>query len=155
MVSSAVVADLSIPPTAPVLRTWLDRWNTHDLDGLRDLADPGYVHHAMNGADLDLEGFLAGFRAVLGAFPDVAYRVEHVLTDGDLAAAFLVATATHGGSYLGIEPTGRRVEIRGAYHCRVRDGRIVEDWDVFDLLTPAFGLGAVVGPRSDAPPAGA
>ena len=34
--------------------------------------------------------------------------------------------------------------FRGIYHCRVRDGLVVEDWDVFDLLTPALRIGATL-----------
>jgi predicted ester cyclase len=41
---------------------------------------------------------------------------------------------THTGNLLGIEATGRRVSTAGATFFRIRDGVILEDWDVWDLL---------------------
>ena len=133
---------------AAVLAAWFDMWNSHAIDRLAELVAPGYVHHAMSGANLDLAGFQQGFRAVLDAFPDVVYTVEHTIVGSDLAAAYLSAVATHGGDYLGIPATGTRITLRGVYHCRIADGLIIEDWDVFDLLTPVFRLGASVTPST-------
>ena len=130
---------------AQVLREWFDLWNEHALDRLADRVTPDYAHHAMGGADLDLAGFQAGFAMVLAAFPDLHYTVEHAFTDGDMGAAYLVADATHQGDYFGVAGTGRPVQFRGVYHCRVDGtGLIAEDWDVFDLLTPLLRLGASI-----------
>ena len=127
-----------------VARAWIGLWNEHALDRLDDLLAPDYVHHTMSGQDLDSSGFRQGFAAVLDAFPELTYRIEHVIAAGDLVAAYVVADATHGGTYFGIPATGRKLTLRGSYHCRVVAGRIVEDWDVFDLLTPLLRLGAEI-----------
>jgi steroid delta-isomerase-like uncharacterized protein len=134
----------SIPET--VARTWVDRWNEGDLDGLVDLAAADYVHHAMSGEDLDLDGFRRGLADVLASFPGIAYRVQHAAADGDLVALALVAEGTHAGDFLGVAPTGATVTFRGMYHCRVHEGRVAEDWDVFDLLVPLLRLGATIAP---------
>ena len=125
-----------------VVRSWIALWNEHAVDRIPELVAPGYVHHAMTGRELDVDGFRAGFADVVAAFPDVTYAIEHVIADGDMAAVYLVATGTHQGDYFLIAPTGRQVTFRGVYHCRVSGGRIVEDWDVFDLLSTLFTLGA-------------
>jgi predicted ester cyclase len=72
------------------------------------------------------------------------YTVGPLLTDGSRAAAYLVGQATHQESFFGIEATGSAVEFRGSYHCRVADGLIAEDWDVFDLSTPLLRVGGVI-----------
>jgi predicted ester cyclase len=64
-----------------------------------------------------------------------------------MAAAYLRSVGTHGGDYFGIPATGQRVTFRGIYHCRTAADRIVEDWDVFDLLTPLLWLGASIKPQ--------
>jgi predicted ester cyclase len=125
-----------------VVRDWIALWNEHAVDRMPELAAPGYVHHALTGRDLDLGEFQAGFADVVRAFPDITYRIDHLVADEDRAAVFLVATGTHGGDYFLIAPTGKKVTFRGAYHCRVTDGLIAEDWDVFDLLSTLFTLGA-------------
>ncbi len=125
-----------------VVRDWIGLWNEHAVDRMHELAAPDYVHHAMTGRHVDLDGFLAGFSDIVAAFPDITYSVEHVVADGDRAAVYLVGTGTHGGDYFLIAPTGKKVTFRGTYHCRVSGGLIVEDWDVFDLLSTLFTLGA-------------
>jgi steroid delta-isomerase-like uncharacterized protein len=129
-----------------VLATWIGLWNQHALDRFSEAVSSRYVHHAMTGRDLDLEGFRGGFRAIVDAFPDVHYRIEHTVTGQDVAAAYLVSTATHRGPFFGIPPSGQTVTFRGMYHCRIVNGRIDEDWDVFDLLNPILQLGGQVRP---------
>jgi predicted ester cyclase len=129
-----------------VARAWIALWNEHALDRLPELVAPGYVHHAMTGRDVGIDGFVEGLGDVVRAFPDISYDIDHVVAAADLAAVYLVATGTHEGDYFLIAPTGRRLTFRGTYHCRVADGRIVEDWDVFDLLSTLFTLGAGIRP---------
>jgi predicted ester cyclase len=121
---------------------WIGAWRPDRLGSLGELAQEHYVHHTMGGQHIDLDGFRTGLSQVFGAFPEMTYEVMHVLSEHDLVAASVVGAGVHRGDYLGIAPTGRAVSFRGMYHCRVSAGRIVEDWDVFDLLTPALGLGA-------------
>jgi steroid delta-isomerase-like uncharacterized protein len=125
-----------------LVRRWIDCWSAHDLDGLTDLVAPDYVHHEMSGADRDLAAFAAGLGAVIAAFPDIEYEVRHVIASGDLVAVSLSGTGHHQGGFYGVAPTGDLTTFRGSYHCRIDDGRIAEDWDVFDLLSPLLALGA-------------
>jgi predicted ester cyclase len=131
-----------------VLRAWIGLWNDHALGRLGEVVSPTYVHHASSGRDLDLEGFRGGFAAILDAFPDIEYRTEHVVVQGDLVAAYLTARGVHQGVYFGIPASQREVTFRGMYLCRIDAGRISEDWDVFDLLGPVFALGGSVAPPS-------
>jgi steroid delta-isomerase-like uncharacterized protein len=130
--------------TTRMLERWFAVWNSHELDPMRSMVTPSYVHHTMGGAELDIAGFDAGLRGVLTAFPDLRYEVIHVVEQPPLAAVALQAIGTHRASYLGIAATGQTVTLRGMYHCRVEDDRIAEDWDVFDLLTPVLHLGATI-----------
>ena len=136
------------PTSGPgqVLTAWIGLWNDHALQRFSELASTRYVHHAMTGRDLQLDGFRDGFRAIVEAFPDVTYRIGHLVAGGDLAAAYLTATGTHAGPYVGIPASGQTVTFRGMYHCRVLQDRIVEDWDVFDLLNPILQLGGSIRP---------
>jgi len=136
-------------PAGGVARAWVAAWHPDRLVELGTIADARYVHHTMSGMDIDLEGFAQGLVNVFAAFPDMRYEVLHLVGEGDLVAVGLVGTGVHGGDFFGIAPTGREVSFRGMYHCRVADGKIVEDWDVFDLLTPALRLGASLVPQDN------
>ena len=76
------------------------------------------------GATRDLDGFAKGLEWVDSIFADRRYRVEHVVAEEGTVAAFLSWTATRRSD-------GAAVEGRGAYHCRLEDGLVAEDWDVF------------------------
>jgi predicted ester cyclase len=146
-----------IQQTAPMslasdaLKSWVLAWTT-DHAALPQRVTSEYRHHAQNGAELDINGFIEGLQLVLAAFPDMDYRIVHLIGDDSDAAAYVVATGTHMGTYLGIAPTQQSCTFRGAYHCRVEPstGCISEDWDVFDLLLPALALGGVLGPGEGA-----
>jgi len=97
-----------------------------DDEGLRrlgELVTPDYVHHTPGG-DWDLAQFVAGVAWVADRLEHRRYQVEHVVVGGDMAAAYVSWTAR-------LSETGEQVHGRGAYHCRFRDDRVSEDWDVF------------------------
>jgi predicted ester cyclase len=93
------------------------------LDRMAALVAPGYVHHSAFG-DVPFAGFRQGIGWVDGVFGDRSYRAEHVVAEGDLVAVYLTWAATRRAD-------GSRVTGRGAYHLRVANGRVAEDWDVF------------------------
>ncbi|HNP71778.1 MAG TPA: ester cyclase [Kouleothrix sp.] len=127
-----------------LVRHWLDLWNQHALDQLAGLVAPNYVHHTSAGDHVDFSSFQQGFAAVLHAYPDMHYTISHLFAEGDLTAVYVNATGTQQGSFFGIAPNGSRSSFTGIYHCRIQNGQIVEDWDIFDLLTALFRLGATI-----------
>lgn len=82
------------------------------------------------------EGEIRLIETYRSAFPDVSIEIEEILSEGDKAAVRYIATGTHEGEFMGIEPTGNEVEVVGFEIDRVADGEIVESWGLFD----AFGL---------------
>jgi predicted ester cyclase len=64
------------------------------------------------------------------AFPDKHTEIHRVVADGDLVACHCTTRATHTGTYLGLEATGRTVELEEMMFCRVRDGRFDRTWVV-------------------------
>jgi hypothetical protein len=76
---------------------------------------------------------------LLTSLPDAVARVEHVCwseeTDGViLAVRWVLEGRTQAGGLLGAIPAGRTIAMRGSSHLRFGDGRIVEEWTVFDEL---------------------
>ncbi len=70
------------------------------------------------------------------AFPDISIEVQDMVVGGDRIAFRSVMRGTHRGPILGLEPTGRRVEVSLLDIWRIRHGRVVEQWggpDTHDL----------------------
>jgi predicted ester cyclase len=122
-----------------VLRRWFDEvWNRGNVDAADELMAPGGVLHgaAVGGeSSLGLDEFKVQVRMVRGAIPDIRFDVVLFFEAGEHAAARLDVTGTLSGRGLGIEPTGRSFRITGIAIGRFRDGRVIEGWNNFDLLS--------------------
>jgi len=76
-------------------------------------------------------------RALMATFPDLGLHVDEVYWMGNEAEGFSVsvrwtAIGTHRGYGLYGAPTGRRVHLWGLNQLYLRDGRITEEWALFN-----------------------
>ena len=74
-------------------------------------------------------------------FPDVISTIEDLIVEGDKVVARWRSHATHQGEYMGIPPTGNRVEFTGISFYRIEGGKIAQSWTVEDQ----FGLMRQIG----------
>ena len=81
------------------------------------------------------------------AFPDQAWEIHDVIAEGDQVAMHSTWSGTHEGTFMGIPPTGRHVEVHHMYLFRIRGGRVTEYRAVRDDLTMMGQLGLL--PRRD------
>jgi steroid delta-isomerase-like uncharacterized protein len=82
------------------------------------------------------------FGELFAAFPDFEFSVEHTTANTQVCAVQWRAIGTFRGEpFQGIEPTGRRVEIRGCDCIEVEDGKITRNTAYYDGAAFARGLG--------------
>jgi predicted ester cyclase len=74
-------------------------------------------------------------------FPDAHVEPVAIIEQGDMVSLRLDGSGTHLGQFLGVEPTGKTVRIRGIHHLRLHDGRIVEHWQGPDILAMLLDMG--------------
>src|SRR3712207_4503053 len=90
-------------------------YDERNVDLLDDLLTPTYVGQ-VNGREIAGVAAARDFiRVFLAAFPDVHYTVEDTVASGDKVVIRWSATATHGGTFAGIEPANRRAKLQGAF----------------------------------------
>jgi predicted ester cyclase len=77
------------------------------------------------------------------SFPDLWFRVEQMLCEGDRVVMRLMAEGTHEGEWMGIPATSRKIQIRMFTVHRVIEGRIAEDWFQVEWLGVFQQLGVV------------
>jgi steroid delta-isomerase-like uncharacterized protein len=115
-------------------------WNAHDPDAVaavfaRDAEayDVG-VPEPVRGRD----AIRARAADLLAAFPDFRLERLELLVDGNANADRWRATGTHRGPFMGMEPTGNRIDVLGASFSQFdEDGLVMRDhhfWDVPTLL---------------------
>lgn len=78
------------------------------------------------------------------AFSDKSCIDEARLFMGEWAAAFGRQEATHSGTFMGIAPTGKRVEIRYMDFWKVENGKITDNWVMVDFAHVCAQLGVDV-----------
>ena len=103
-----------LEPTTPAeaARALFERVGRHDLSNPEELWSQDAVDTFVAlGEFRGLDAIVGLFTQLLAAFPDLTVEVEHVLADGSWTTVQWNASGTFGGaSFLGIEPTGRRLE---------------------------------------------
>lgn len=72
-----------------------------------------------------MKQFVTGLRS---GFPDIQFTVERQIAEADKVAARWFITGTHKGEFLGIPPTGNKVEDQGVDIFIIFGGKIAEIW---------------------------
>jgi steroid delta-isomerase-like uncharacterized protein len=92
----------------------------------------------------------AGLRSVVTmlrtAFPDLQIKTAEMVAEGDKVAVRATLRGTHTGPFMGIPPTGRRVEQEQIHILRFAGGKTVEHWAVRDDLGLLRQLGVIPEP---------
>jgi predicted ester cyclase len=152
VVSSQRSGATHIMQAKDVVRSFIDRYQTGGDDrALEELMHPDIVDHSRPpGVALGAEGVRQQFDGFRGAFSDFRATILDQVAEGDKVVTRKVFRGTHDGSFQGIEPTGRAVEIHVIDIVRVADGQIVEHWNCVDRLGLLAQLGAFPAPTADA-----
>jgi predicted ester cyclase len=91
----------------------------------------------------DLKATRASVRA---AFSEHHITVEHLIVEGDMAAARIIVKGKHTGEFMGVKPTGKEIKVTANGIYRIENGKIVEDWTEWDRLSILEQLGLAPPP---------
>ena len=123
---------MSIEDNKALVRHAIDLWNERELDKFYELLVPGYIEHLPTG-DISLEQLKQYSNTFFAAFPDIHFTIEHIVAEGDKVAVLLNWKATHKGEYMGIAPTGNKIDISVAMLIKITHGKWVEFWNITDI----------------------
>jgi steroid delta-isomerase-like uncharacterized protein len=112
-----------------------------NMNGLDEVCAPDFVHHGPGMMPPDLAGLKQMAPAFRSAFPDIEIVTEDLFADGDRVVDRVTVRGTHQGEFMGIPPSGQRIEMQEIHIARIVDGKIVERWTQFDI----FGLLQQIG----------
>lgn len=122
--------------TRNLVEGMVDALNDHVIDGIGAFFAPDFrwMGNAGCGAKNGLREFQDNWqRPFQAAFSDKVCVDEARLAQGEWMAAFGRQEATHSGEFMGIAPTGKRVEIRYMDFWKVVDDKIVDNWVMVDF----------------------
>lgn len=126
-----------------MVRRWFeDGWNRRDESVVDELMAPDAVGHMAHGEVEGPEGFKQARAEFLSAFPDLRMDIEEVLTEPGRAAVRWRVTGTHTGEGFELAPTAEPIDMCGTTWMHMRDGKLVEGWDTWDMGSLMGGLEA-------------
>lgn len=123
-------------------------WNARLMNLVRDHYAPGLLVFAPDNRKLyghgDYENFII---TLMACFPDLVLTIGHQAVLGDAQRGFRVATrftlqGTHEGYGPYGNPTGRRIFLIGMSHHVIKEGKVTQEWTIFDefvLLKQLYG----------------
>ena len=119
-----------------IVEQWMVLWQGGDLDLVESLHAEDFHDHGAAGRDPTRAGFREGIEKLYDAFPDFYATIDDVVIEepsGKVAVRW-TALGTHKGSFLGFEPTLRRITFHGIEVVRIARGLIEERWGEWDGL---------------------
>lgn len=127
-------------------RFFREIWN----EGQEEAIDR-YIAENAAGNDPDFgagrEAFRAQWQQWRAAFPDLHFRIDDLVAEGDKVVTRWTLTGTHTGAFMGIPATGRRISVVGRSLDRIENGMMAEGFDGWDALGLRRQLGAVPDDR--------
>ena len=125
-------------------RIYEEVFNKGNLEAVDDLHAANFAYHGPGGVELkgraEAKEYVRAFRA---AFPDVCVTVENMVAEGDYVAHRARFTGTHRGDWMGIPPTGKRVDVTLNVLSRFVGGKEAEAWEELDMLSFMQQLGVI------------
>jgi predicted ester cyclase len=89
----------------------------------------------------------AGAKAVLhhlhSTFSDFSIKIEEVLQDGDKVIVRSRISGIQSGVFVGVAPTGQRIDIMATDIHEFKNGKIVRTWHMEDWMTGLHQLGVL------------
>jgi predicted ester cyclase len=121
-----------------------DYQSNHDEAALYDVISSDLVDHsAAPGLPPGRHGVKVLHDAFFAAFDGFHAEVHDQIAEGDKVVTRKTLHGRNTGSWMGIPPTGRDVEIEVIDIVRVAGGQVVEHWNVVDQLGLMRQLGVI------------
>jgi predicted ester cyclase len=133
---------MSIEKNKALVRRVYELFNQRKLDAIPELCTPGYVEH-YTGRDVSGAQALQSTSAFFAAFPDITFTIEDMVAEGDKVAVRVNWKGTHKGVFMGIAPTGNKINITNTAIFRIAGGKGEEAWATLDSLSLMQQIGAI------------
>ena len=134
---------MSREPGATVRLFIEEVFNKGNFSVLEDVIHPEYRYSS---PDEQLEGIdqlmelIKGFRH---GIPDLNLSIDDLFVSENKVCTRFTLTGTHQGEFMGISATENNIKVNGVVISLVEDGKIIEEWEILDMLSFFQQLGLV------------
>ncbi len=121
-----------------VRRAFHEIWNWRLVGKVNEYYAPNVRFHG--GGDREIYGtgqLRSYFMSMLAMFPNLAYQIDHIYWMGNDAEGYKASVrwsieGSHRGPGLYGKPTGKPISMWGISQLTIRNGRILEEWNLFN-----------------------
>jgi predicted ester cyclase len=126
---------MKTPTPRDVINEWFERvWEAREKSAIEELmADNAVAHLAGVAQVCGIAQFSAVHDMFFAPFPDLSVRILRSVGDDTQACLHWKASGPHTGNFFGVTATNRKVAFSGMSFVTVRDGKIIEGWDLGTL----------------------
>lgn len=127
-----------------IMFRFVDLINTASEQRAEELISPDAEFHVPGRAESvrGPAGYLEIIGMMRGGFPDIQWTLEELIAEGEKVAARFTMRGTHQGSFFGVSPTGRKIEVQAMNFYRLSGGQFIEERGQPDLLGLLSQIGA-------------
>ena len=133
---------MSIEENKAIVRRAFEFFDWGELEAYFEFLAPEYVDHATTRV-LSLEQDKQFYTMFFSAFPDCSVTIEDMVAEGDKVAYRITVRGTHKGEFMGIAPTGNKIEMINTAIVKIVDGKFVETRATIDGLRLMQQLGVI------------
>lgn len=123
-----------------IVRCFLEASSRFDQQNMHDMMAQDFLAHLQAGV-VNRSEFIQVKQHLASAFSNIKITVLDQVAEEDKVASKALWTAIHSGTFFGNNPSGKTVSIQTFSIDRVKNGKIIEHWDMFDNHTLMVQLG--------------
>ena len=120
-----------------IVRRWFEEvWNQRRLETIDELLAPDCLAHDLSGPNTCARGpaeFRQMAEALHGAFSEMKFVVEDIFGVEDRVAVRVSASMRNTGPLGDLPPTGNPVKFEVMCIIHLRDGKLIEGWNYWDV----------------------
>lgn len=122
-----------------IMNKFVEFINTSNVELSKELISEDAIFYAPTSPEplRGAEGYMLILNMMRSSFPDISWKLEEMIAEGESVAARFTMTGTHKGDFFDITPTGKNIKINVMNFYRFSNGKIVEEYgqpDIFGLL---------------------
>jgi predicted ester cyclase len=117
------------------------------MDDMGKYIADNYTEHQMPpGMKPGLAGLKEHMMMMKTAYPDMKWTHDHIIADTNMIWAHFTMTGTNTGPWMGMPPTGKKVNFQGVDIIKLGpDGKATDHWGYIDEMTMMSQLGLMPG----------
>ncbi|MBW4593250.1 MAG: ester cyclase [Brasilonema angustatum HA4187-MV1] len=115
-----------------VVRQFFEIYNNQDYEAAYKYIAPNYIDHGLPQVR-SVEDAIEILKATHKAFPDIKVVINDLIEENNKVVFRGHFTATHLGEFVGIAPSGVKVEFEALEIFKIENQKITESWGYWPL----------------------